>query len=160
MDKKQHKDIEQYGHKNERVDMLSVKRHVEKIVTALYMVTGVILSDKHLRERLRFLGIQLISHTYSLDSRSKEQVVIDIGHAEYDIAEINALLEVSVTLGFITDMNFNILHTELNKLVRQIESVSHTAQFTRLWFDDGAGDRKSTRLNSSHTDISRMPSSA
>ena len=24
----------------------------------------------------------------------------------------------------------------------------------------GAGDRKSTRLNSSHTDISRMPSSA
>ena len=28
-----------------------------------------------------------------------------------------------------------------------------------LWQDDGI-DRKSTRLNSSHTDISRMPSSA
>ena len=27
-------------------------------------------------------------------------------------------------------------------------------------FRPGAGDRKSTRLNSSHTDISRMPSSA
>ena len=27
-------------------------------------------------------------------------------------------------------------------------------------FNQGAADRKSTRLNSSHTDISRMPSSA
>ena len=29
-----------------------------------------------------------------------------------------------------------------------------------LWRDADARDRKSTRLNSSHTDISRMPSSA
>ena len=31
-----------------------------------------------------------------------------------------------------------------------------------IWVDDSKGkkDRKSTRLNSSHTDISRMPSSA
>ena len=28
------------------------------------------------------------------------------------------------------------------------------------WCAGGWGDRKSTRLNSSHTDISRMPSSA
>ena len=30
----------------------------------------------------------------------------------------------------------------------------------REWFETSPGDRKSTRLNSSHEDLSRMPSSA
>ena len=38
-------------------------------------------------------------------------------------------------------------------VLRQRLLLNHLAQ-------SGSGDRKSTRLNSSHTDISRMPSSA
>ena len=34
------------------------------------------------------------------------------------------------------------------------------SQIDEAFFKDGQLDRKSTRLNSSHTDISRMPSSA
>ena len=36
----------------------------------------------------------------------------------------------------------------------------HPLQFNSVEFRDGQQDRKSTRLNSSHTTVSRMPSSA
>ena len=44
----------------------------------------------------------------------------------------------------------------LNRTTRQIDLTDAGKQF----YDDLEEDRKSTRLNSSHTDISRMPSSA
>ena len=49
------------------------------------------------------------------------------------------------------------------KLYRTVPSAAGTQYFLlkTLWFPTTlARDRKSTRLNSSHTDISRMPSSA
>mgnify|MGYP003346575178 CR=1 FL=1 len=56
----------------------------------------------------------------------------------------------------------NQLNTDLNSLLTQLRStnvsphgvVKHATRLNVLL------DRKSTRLNSSHTDISRMPSSA
>ena len=46
--------------------------------------------------------------------------------------------------------------TEANAVLDQVSAVSANPSSTNT----GGGDRKSTRLNSSHTDISRMPSSA
>ena len=40
------------------------------------------------------------------------------------------------------------------------EEKEEQAQLRRDYIDSVKADRKSTRLNSSHTDISRMPSSA
>ena len=41
-----------------------------------------------------------------------------------------------------------------------VATVGDKVRYLRLHIDKGAADRKSTRLNSSHTDSSRMPSSA
>ena len=52
---------------------------------------------------------------------------------------------------------------ELNELVKAIEEkfgVSAAAVASAPAAGGAAGDRKSTRLNSSHSDRSRMPSSA
>ena len=52
---------------------------------------------------------------------------------------------------------------ENNKMLSLLESgLEHYEPWNRLgkYSDFAEGDRKSTRLNSSHTDISRMPSSA
>ena len=46
------------------------------------------------------------------------------------------------------------------RALKVIEEQEFDVVVTRLRMDKVDGDRKSTRLNSSHTDISRMPSSA
>ena len=52
----------------------------------------------------------------------------------------------------------------LNSAVKAANSGEESQEMTHAWIftgPPGSGrDRKSTRLNSSHTDISRMPSSA
>src|ERR1044072_6110513 len=55
-----------------------------------------------------------------------------------------------------------IQHGTNNYTVTEIDESSHTSigEINVLNIDDRDTDRKSTRLNSSHTDISRMPSSA
>ena len=53
-------------------------------------------------------------------------------------------------------------HAEVHRLVRLIPwvLVGMAGGAAALLLDENLLDRKSTRLNSSHTDISRMPSSA
>ena len=48
----------------------------------------------------------------------------------------------------------------LEKLCLRMNGDIHEPQFLRVRWGEFSLDRKSTRLNSSHTDISRMPSSA
>ena len=50
----------------------------------------------------------------------------------------------------------NALESEADALRRQIENTL----YARTLIPDSRGDRKSTRLNSSHIPLSRMPSSA
>ena len=60
----------------------------------------------------------------------------------------------SVLLGFAAGV---MLAASFFSLIMPGVEVLQTGGASRGW---AAGDRKSTRLNSSHTDISRMPSSA
>ena len=60
----------------------------------------------------------------------------------------------------VTDhMHYNYLHSAVRKYRRQY-SKGETKQEKAAREKEEELDRKSTRLNSSHTDISRMPSSA
>ena len=49
------------------------------------------------------------------------------------------------------DLKYNSQDIDIERLTRELHGEN---------VDDKDSDRKSTRLNSSHTDISRMPSSA
>ena len=71
--------------------------------------------------------------------------------------------------GFCLGMDFYKLDKLVNPLIQQLDHQmlndfikNPTAENIAKWFSDelSQSDRKSTRLNSSHTDISRMPSSA
>ena len=54
-----------------------------------------------------------------------------------------------------------LLQPSAAPLLHLLKLKSGTATNPRFdWQSSGPSDRKSTRLNSSHTDISRMPSSA
>ena len=76
-------------------------RKVNKLITALYMVTDILDTTEPLRTRLRTLGAQIVSdtHSYSLEIDRK-------------IDEILSLLEIAFLVGMISEMNFNILKRE------------------------------------------------
>ena len=52
------------------------------------------------------------------------------------------------------------LHTPLMSGANAISGITVLASITLIAEADGSPDRKSTRLNSSHSSVSRMPSSA
>ena len=72
--------------------------------------------------------------------------------------KINSLLEQLVAIS--TDLKAMLaVHDErLNKQEKETDDLQTKVERRREELD--TKDRKSTRLNSSHTDISRMPSSA
>ena len=52
-------------------------------------------------------------------------------------------------------MEYTFGYTAHDHAVRQYQNSDH-----KIWYRDWETDRKSTRLNSSHLKLSRMPSSA
>jgi hypothetical protein len=81
-----------------------------KLISALYMVTDILDKDEPLREKLRILGVQIISDlTYNLTQ------------AERSIYEIVSLLDIASTVGLISDMNRNILKKEFLELDQSIK---------------------------------------
>ena len=57
----------------------------------------------------------------------------------------------------VTDQQWNDWHWQVKN---RIETVDELKKYIKLTAEEEEGDRKSTRLNSSHSTSSRMPSSA
>lgn len=95
-----------------------INKKTEKLVTALYMVTDCMEKDDALKEKLRLLGVQLLSNTYQLtliwpDLGSKGDKIRSSLNFVY---EILSFIEIANTMGYISDMNCSILKKEFNLL--------------------------------------------
>ena len=82
-----------------------------KLVTALYMVTDIMEKEEPLRNKLRTLGVNIISDTHSLmkDSLTK------------NISETISLLDIASAVGIISVMNCNILKKEFTQLDQSVQ---------------------------------------
>ena len=82
----------------------AISKKVEKLVTALYMVTDFILEHEPVRGKLRTLGLELITdiHAYNIEKA--------VGRKK----EIISVINVAMTLGIISDMNGSILVREFS----------------------------------------------
>lgn len=111
------------------------KKRVEKIVTAVYLVSGVLPEQDPLRHTLREEALDLLSFIlgtgYGADMRGLGQGLID------RIEHIKTLLQIALFSKMISEMNFGVLRGELDNLVTYIqekgqsafENVSLTDQF-------------------------------
>jgi hypothetical protein len=97
-------------------------KKTEKLVTALYMVTDCIEKDDALKEKLRLLGVQLLSDIYELSlpkqGFGENTIRISLNH----IYEILSFIEIANTIGYISEMNTNILKKEFNLLMAELNS--------------------------------------
>lgn len=95
-------------------------KKTEKLLTALYMVTDCMETEDALKEKLRLLGVELLSRIYKLSTLLPVEKHLHIGSSLNNIYEILSFIEVANTIGYISDMNTNILKKEFHILVAEL----------------------------------------
>lgn len=88
-----------------------------KLITALYMVTDIMDTGEPLRNKLRTLGLGIISDIYTYP-----------GNACAKISEIMSLLDIADTLNIISEMNCGILRKEFLLLDQSVKDSDDKAK--------------------------------
>lgn len=99
-----------------------VHKKLEKLVSALYVITDFMDSDEPIRTKLRSSGTELIvylSRTYSEGEREKKA---SLRYALNELSAIVSLCEIARKTGAVSEMNFSILKEEFLGLINLIES--------------------------------------
>lgn len=97
---------------------------LERIVSALHLVTGLMDSREILRDKIRKSGLDSINDLYDISDTSNDRAVA-ISDKIFDrISHMLSLLEVGVTSGLISEMNYKILKTEYIKLNEALGKIN------------------------------------
>jgi len=86
-------------------------KKIDKLITALYMVTDIIDKDEPLRNKLRTLGTEIISDINSAPARICVKIV-----------EVMSFLGIASTMNIVSEMNCDILKKEFLELDRSIKA--------------------------------------
>ncbi len=130
-----------------------VNKKTEKLITALYMVTDCMDYEDALRGKIRLLGVELLSDMYKLpnlspvDKRDYTRVVLS------HIGEIISLIEISSTIGLISEMNTGILRGELVGLVSKVEFNQSKDKHFPFILDDKMFNLETLGNNNPYNDL-------
>ena len=90
---------------------------IDKLITALYMVTDIIDKDEPLRNKLRTLGINIVSDINTTPSRALSK-----------ITEVMSFLDIASAMNIISQMNCSILRKEFLELEQAIKDLGDKAR--------------------------------
>ncbi len=99
---------------------------INKLITALYLVTDIIEKNEPIRIKLRTIAVEIIS-----DKTSFSRTIF-----KDKIYSILTLLDISSAIGLVSEMNFNILKNEFNILLQSLEHAPETKQINHTWLED------------------------
>jgi hypothetical protein len=91
----------------------------DKLITALYMVTDIVDKDEPLRNKLRTLGVEILSDITSPRG--------NLGNAGGKISELMSFLDIASAVNIISGMNCNILRKEFLELDQSIKESTGNA---------------------------------
>jgi len=109
IDYKGHNDVSSFTALLDKPFYEFVNKKTEKIITALYLVSDCMDNSDPIREKLRLIGVRLMSDIYHLSVASPVDRQTEIALPLSNISEIISLLKVSFMVGFISEMNALIL---------------------------------------------------
>jgi len=98
-------------------------KKTEKIATALYMVTDLLGDEEPLKRSIRQSSLGLLGTLSQIHLGSSVGVNIVFGEFESKIEELTSYIEISRTVGIITEMNGGIITRELGKLREQMADL-------------------------------------
>src|ERR1035437_1821986 len=97
-------------------------KKTEKLVTALYLVSDCMDTDDALKNKLRLLGVELLSDIYKLSTLSPIDKHTYLSVSLTHIYELLSFIEIAYTIGFISEMNTNILKKEFSILIADLKA--------------------------------------
>jgi hypothetical protein len=100
-------------------------KKTQKLVSALYLITGFFKDEEPVKWKLRSLGSALLSESVSLKDGSISQKDKAIQGVRILVLEVTALLEVARQSGMITEMNYEIITKEFNLLLNSMSHSDH-----------------------------------
>lgn len=111
---------------------MSVSKKAEKITTALYMVTDLISPEDPMRNRVRQATLAILSDTRGLSYAVTGDLYFHIGRVISKSWEVVSLLEVSVVVGFISDMNYSVLKNALVDFIGDLRNRQRMEGFNSM----------------------------
>jgi hypothetical protein len=121
MESKEQNNIEKY-----RVDGMSLKNKMDKIVAALHMVTDCIEDNEPIRFKLRSLSVELASESHELiyiPARDRGFIFAEI---EVVATQIMSFLRIAQSVRMVSEMNAQILIRELSGNMDRMRSWVET----------------------------------
>ena len=103
--------------------MSVIVKKIEKISTAIYMVTDFVPDGEPLRNKLRSLSLSLISDSRKIGLHSVEPQYKTIEEVRSNCEEILVLVNLSATVGLVSEMNAKIIKNELEKVRTSFDSL-------------------------------------
>jgi hypothetical protein len=100
-----------------------VLKKLEKVVTALYMVSDCMDESEPMKIALRTLGVNLISSIHSIGLDKPITKNFSLATIETDLGKALSFVDIASTVGLISTMNGGILKNELEKLQNMISQI-------------------------------------
>lgn len=91
-------------------------KKTQKLVTALYMVSDCMEADEALKSKMRSLGVSLLSDIHELAQLRASDKHFTTASCVSRIDEIISFVEIAFIIGFVSEMNTNILKNEFSIL--------------------------------------------
>jgi hypothetical protein len=118
-------------------DFYVIHKKAEKLAIATYMISNFFTSEEPLKWSLRRVVGELLKDTITLSSASlsvKDSLVRTISSR---LTELTSLYEVAHRAGFISEMNFTIIKSELEKMLELLDRRESTQVNTKsISFDE------------------------
>lgn len=95
-------------------------RKSEKISTALYLITNFIKDTDLIKTRIREKALDMLSTNLSLNTAALSDRKFIFKKYEALITELSSLVFVAFHAGLVSEMNFSVIRTELEKLLADV----------------------------------------
>ncbi|MDO8620569.1 MAG: hypothetical protein Q7R64_04460 [bacterium] len=104
---------------------LFIFKKTERIVSALYVITGLFSDSEPLRWAIRESGVLLIGHALSFKERATVQSMELISDTGAELAHLISLIDIAYVSDLLSPMNFSILKKELEAVWVALEGKWH-----------------------------------
>lgn len=142
--------------------IVEIESKMQKVVTAIYMVSDLIKRSDPIRQNIRDLSVKTLSVVSNIAILSPSRARKSITDAQNYIQQLINLLQVSVSVGFVSDMNFKLItdtlyfiKDDLNKKYSQVESNTiqsrnfHNRSIQEFTLPENLFDKDISKNNSS-----------
>jgi hypothetical protein len=111
-----------YGAGTDKMSITISYNKANKLITALFMVTDILRQEEPLRNKLRTLGVEIISDIHSNPAQAGSK-----------ITQVMSFMDIALSINLVSQMNHNILVREFSKLA---ESISEYGKVSPAWLEE------------------------